>query len=389
MNSKHPPFKFALSPDAPPLTLKSDRWLLPLPASRHAFSPSHCDVNFEGGTTYGDYFTAAQQFLAQDNFSLLCHAAGQLVGKAVALADIRRVSIYLVKHGAFYHPACVVVDLLGQRLAFVLNVAVAAQGRKIITQEYHSLSQLNTELAGPFWPQAFGLGQGRDLKGRPLPMFLGQWLDGFYEFHLTGETSERRQVVVWDGDHGHHMLSSSQATMCMQQAALILTYAYNPLTTETIGSWHHAAGDFVLALAQDRITLRLITVRNYSPMMEDAHPDVAFVLEALLVHLMQISIKLRLDRLDGIGSVACHGAEVVPAICRGFFQGLQMAAPLRGLPEDFDTTVKAFMRLHGADHLMPIALAIQEAAAFTPEERDLVRRFLKRHVSVLIDALAA
>lgn len=380
----NPKFKFALSPDEPVLTPESELWSAPLPRTRHAFGPS--DKGGESGhaMTYGDYFTAVQHFFSQDNYTMLCAAACQMTGEPVTPAEIDDISVYLVKFGAFYHPAYV---LVGGHLPFVLNVAVSPEGRKMIAQEYQNLSRLNSEFETPYWPKVFGIGQGKDSKSHSIPMFLGQWLDGFYEFHLTGEDPEQRQVVAWDTVDGRRILSKDQTLACLGQAACILTHAYNPLTFEAIGNWHHAAGDFVIALGADKVALRLITVRNYAPIIENKQPDVASILDALLVFLVRISLQLRLDRLDGIGRMVCHCDDVVPAICRGFFRGLHMAAPLRGLPEDFDTTVKEYVVLHSADQLNHMALIIIEKTPFSAEERDHLRRNLDGHISTFINAL--
>lgn len=380
----NPIFKFSLSPDEAALTPESELWSAPLPDTRHAFIPSgERDVSGHA-MTYGDYFTAVQHFLSSDNFSVLRDAARQITDNPMIPAEIQDVSVFLVKFGAFYHPSYV---LVGGHLPFVLNVAVSPMGRKMIAPEYRNLSRMETDFKAPYWPKVFGMGHGEDSKGHRIPMFLGQWFDDFYEFHLTSENPERRKVVVWDTLEGHHVLSKDQASDCMEQAAFILTHAYNPLTFETIGKWHHAAGDFVIALDDDEVSLRLISVRNYAPMIENPQPDVASILDALLVFLVRISLQLRLDRLDGIGRMVCHGGDVVPAICRGFFRGLHTVAPLHGLPEDFDATVKEYVVLHGTDQLMPMALTIIEKTPFSAEEQDLLRRNLDGHISTFINAL--
>lgn len=383
-SSMRPRFKFALSPDEPVLTPECDLWSAPLPDTRHAFSPSDGYSGARHAMTYGDYFTAVQHFFSRENYALLCSAVRGMTGKSVTPAELIDISVYLVKFGALYHPSYVVV---GGHLPFVLNVAVSPEGRKMIAREYQNLSRLYAEFKAPFWPKVFGIGQGVDLKGRSVPMFLGQWFDGYYEFHLTGEDPQQRQVVVWDTVKGRKMLNKDQALACMEQAAFILTHAYNPLTFEAIGKWHHAAGDFVIAVDADEIALRMITVRNYAPMIQNKQPDVASILDALLIFLLRISLQLRLDRLDGIGRTACYSDDVVPAICRGFFRGLYMAAPLRGLPDDFDATVKEYVVLHSADQLMPMALALIEKAPFSDEEQDLLRRIIDSHISTFINAL--
>lgn len=380
-------FKFALNPAEPAITPQSELWSQPLPASRHAFTPSQEKSDSKTAVTFGDYFTAAYQFLAHDNLSPTCEALSKLTGKTVAAEDVDGISIYLVKHGAFYHPAKVIVHACDQRFSLALNMAVSSKGQKIIAQEIQSLSRLNTELKTPFWPPVLGFGQGEDLNGRLLPMFLAPWLEGYCEFHLTGENPEQRRVIVWDPDKDHFFLTPDQIDECLFQAACILTYAYNPMTFEAIGDWHHAAGDFVIAATDNKIDLRLITVRNYAPIIDNPEPDVELILDALLVFLVQISLKLRLDRLDGTGRMACHPDTVVHAICRGFFRGLRMMTPLRGLPEDFDSTIKAYIAIHDVEKLKEIAVAVSQKTAFSMKERHLLQSIMTSHAAALIDSL--
>ncbi|MGD9369239.1 MAG: hypothetical protein PVH87_26260 [Desulfobacteraceae bacterium] len=379
--------KFALSLDEQALTPHDDLWSAPLPASRHAFSRLQCEGAFEEDVTYGDYFTAARHFLEEDGYALIRDASGRMTGKAVSPIEIEKISVYLLKHGAFYHPACVVAEVDGHRLSFVLNVAVSTKGREMIAREYRSLAHLNTQRPGSFWPPVFGIGQGLDPHGRQFPMFLGQWLDGFFEFHISGAGADRRHVVLWDTDNGQRRLNHDQAIECLRQAACILAYAYNPVTFEAIRQWHHAAGDFVVAFNEEKISVRMIAARNYAPMIENEAPDVEAMLEALLIFLMEISLKLRLDRLDGVGRVVCHGDHVVPAICSGFFQGLRMAAPQHGLPEDFDVTAKHYIALHDTRQLNRVASAILKNLPAESGERDLLRRKLEHHLSALLRAV--
>jgi hypothetical protein len=347
------------------------------------------DRSRDTAVTYGDFFTAVQHYLSQDDMAPVERAAVALTGGRVSLTDIDGIAIHLVKHGAFYHPAYGILTVKGRSHSFVVNVAVSRAGRKVIDREYRNLVGLNAELDAPFWPSVFGIGRGNDLQGRRIPMFLGQWLDEFYEFHLTGEAPHRCSVTVWDTVKGHCMLDFDQVASCLEQAAVILAYAYNPVTFESIRHWHHAAGDFVIAMDGEAIELRLITVRTYAPMIDDPEPDVSSMLEALLLLLVEMSLKLRLDRLDGVGPMVCHHQDVVPAICRGFFKGLQMGAPMRGLPEDFHVAVKEYAALHDTDQLLAVAEGLIAKAAFNPEERHLIQTILGGHISGLAAALAA
>ncbi len=332
---------------------------------------------------YGDYFCAARDFLVKDQCALVRGAVAQITGQHVPPAGLRQVSVYLVKYGAFYHPGYVVVEVGRRRHPFVLNVAVSAKGRRMIAREYQVLSQLDERLDAAYWPRVFGFGEGLDSDGRPIPMFLGQWLEGFHEFHLSGEPAEQRHTVVWDTQHGHRTLTRDQVGACLRQAACILTHAYNPLTFEAIRHWHHAAGDFVVALDNEGVTVRLITAREYAPIIAIADPDIAAVLDGLLVFLLEISLKLRLDRLEGIGRIVCHDVEMVAAICEGFFQGLASAAPVHGLPGDFVGAVREFIAMHDLEQLGSIASSVLKNISVEAGERDLLAHNLNRHLSLL------
>ena len=139
----------------------------------------------------------------------------------------------------------------------------------------------------------------------------------------------------------------------------------------------------MVAIDDGNVTVRLITVRDYALIIANPQPDVAAMLEGLLVYMMELSLKLRLDRLDGIDRMACHNRNVVPAICEGFFEGLSSAAPTHGLPADFDETVKEFIALHDAEQLHAVAVSVLKTTSVKAGERDLLQRKLKRHIAIL------
>ena len=53
-----------------------------------------------------------------------------------------------------------------------------------------------------------------------------------------------------------------------RQAAFILTLYYDVETFEQIFPWHHAAGDFVVKADEGAVDVRLVTARQYAPMIE-------------------------------------------------------------------------------------------------------------------------
>jgi hypothetical protein len=382
------PFIFGLGPHEPPVTAASELWAAPLPVSRRAFGISPDDDAFDARITYGDYFSAAHDFLEQDHAAVLCRAVGRLASRRVEPDDVAQVAVFLVKHGAFYHPAWIQAKVCDRWWSMVLNVAVSPIGRTILDQEFENLARLHREMTAPYWPQVFGLGSGRTPAGGRLPMFLGEWLEGFHEFHLSAVAdNDPPRVVVWDDEQGRRNLTVFQVQELLRQAALILAYAYNPLTLEAILDWHHAAGDFVVNLDGVGLGVRLISARRYAPMAELEQPDVAAILDALLVYLVDISLRLRVDRSDGIGQAACYPPHVMSAICLGYLQGIQAGAARRGLPEDFVQMVRRFFALHDAQALMPIVDAVLIKYSPDNETWTLLRTSTRAHASALAKSL--
>jgi dihydroneopterin aldolase len=384
------PFTFGLSPLEPAITSDSDVWSTQLPLDMSVFQGAPAKSDQTPAPTYGDYFQAAQNFLLQDDMALLCRAAGKVLGRVVDFQDIEGVGIYLVKHGALYHPARIDVSVTDRCVALVLNVAVSARGRQVLSVEFEAVSRLAHELARGFWPSFYGYGSGKSADGRFWPMLLGRWLEGFYEFHLADSTVPGPMTAkVWDSDRGHWHLTPHQQDLLIGKAAEILTYAYNPLTFEAILDWHHAAGDFIVRPLADGIDVRLITVRDYAPIVITDTADVEAVLDAMVAFVVDMSLRLRLDRLQGVGRMACYPRSVISAIWTGFCKGLRAAAVERGLPNDFADDVVRFFKLQGIRRLTPIAKSIMEKYPASSETRDLLQRIYRRHLDALWAAVSA
>ncbi len=386
------PFIFGLSPKEPALSEDDALWSAYLPLTSEAIHTGALPDKNRHSVTYGDYFAAARDFLAKDDYRLLLDAAEASLstGRLISPADVSQVGVYLLKHGAFYHPALIKLSVLDKHIWLVLNVALSQEGQSVLPREYEILRRFHDFYGQPFWPQVFGCGQGHTHGQRHLPMFLGEWLTGFYEFHLTGQApSNQPEVVVWDTDNGNRLLKGRAVLEVLCSAARILTYAYNPLTFEAILDWHHAAGDFVVNPTSGQTDVRMITVRNYGPLVDNPEPDVEQVLDGLLLFLVAISLRLRLDRLDGTGATAVYPNAVVPAICQGFWRGLGMSLDLRGIPDDFISAAKQYFLLHRKEQLGPLVEAV--LAGYPPSSDDgrTLRDIADNHTAVLAGALSA
>jgi len=338
--------------------------------------------------SYKDYFQAARRFLERNQYADLMQAAAIRLERTVRPEEICAVRVSLEKHGQFYHPSR--VDLMGPgfTVAFVLNVAVSAIGKAWIETEYHTIKKLKKDFAGDYLPDVYACGEVplRD-SSYSLSLFLGEWFEGFNEFHLSydPETGQNR-MVVWDYKRGDFFLTSAQAVNLFSQAAKILTFYYNPETFEQIFSWHHAAGDFVLKLGEDRINVRLITARQYLKLFkhsEGGKKKATFALKALLIFFLQLSIRMRLDRLDGTGPVVWLGQEALIGTVKGFFEALAQKPPLQTLPVPISDGFKATLYILTEKELLGLLSDI--AATYSPVSPDVqtVKTHLAQHAADL------
>lgn len=365
--------RYFISDDPRPVLAGGRRWHLPLPMDRHG----------SGGQEVvccGDYFDAVALFLTGDACSRLRAAddfdPGELLG----------IDIHMEKHGAFYHPARVVAETRAGRRLFVVNVALSAAGRESIQREYQCLEKLRAVLQAAFVPRVYALGD-MSLNNRPARMMLGEWFDGYHEFHLSIMPDGKQGLCMWDPEH-NVFLSLDAIRQLYHRAAYILTYYYNVETGEQIFPWHHAAGDFVVRLNEGMPELRLITVRQYASMMDIDHHDPDGELFGLLIFFLNMSIRMRLDRLDGIGEIAWAEETAASGIVSGFLAALGD----KGIPAEKQgpAQLKAWTDYFAGfsdDMLLELASTIVDAYSQAAPELPLVRRRLSGHIVLLAETM--
>jgi len=379
-------FKYFLSQKKNPVQKGSRIWTALLPMSRHQ-EPNDAGVC----VSHGDYFTTVRKFLEQDRFEIITRAVSQQIHREVTSQEIEEIRIFLEKHGEFYHPARIETILHGTAIPFVLNVAISDAGKNCVQREYSLLKQLHDDFPFSFLPKVYG--QGRvSITGDEIGMFLGEWFQGYNEFHISLDPAdEKYKIVVWDHEHGNYFLTDDQAINLYRQAAVILTCYYNVKTFEQIHSWHHAAGDFVLKCQNNRIDLKLITVRQYRPLFENdsgnKNPDAELILEALLVFFLNLAIRMRLDRLDGVGEIVWSDDTSVDGILKGFFEGLALKPPIVSIPGPLIDCFRNHLLSCSQSDLFGLSQAMVYAYNPQSPEIPIIKKNLKRHVKILFDAI--
>jgi len=330
--STGPAFSFFIPGEDGRVVPGSPLWRLPLSGKSSGFLKNVQAPDAVKGSdpTIGDYFTSARFFLEND--SILARA---LQGEN---DPISRVELFLEKHGAFYHPMRVKVwQESGRSVDLVLNGAVSRQGLSLIKKEYKLLTGFDNHLSTGYTPRVFAAGiqpleignienktSGKyNLEKRKVGFFLGEWFEGFREFHISILDNEP-QIAVWASNGDIDYLTLENASIIYEQIAYILTLYYNMDTGEQVIAWHHAAGDFVVNLGAEGFPVKLITVRGYEALME-LDPETGpgeMILPSLLFFFLNLTLRMQIDRLDGTGRAVFMGEQVLNATIKGFLRGL-------------------------------------------------------------------
>ena len=386
-----PRFSFFISHSPEPVTADSLIWPAPIPLRLDTLI-KHEGQRPEGGkaVSHADYFTAAQHFLEANGFEIMIRAVSRQLGRDVKAPDLKEIRICLEKHGEFYHPSRIETVVDRKKLCFVLNVAVTKIGRRLIEREYHLLNRLNNERSLRYLPLAYGFGRTGEPNGKNFAMFLGQWFDGYHEFHISIDPVDKKtKIMLWDKSQGRSALSIGQSQALYAQASHILTAYYDLETFEQIFDWHHAAGDFVAKTQNGKLTLKLVTVRRYEALFENqqrtqtASSGPQPILQALLIFFLNLSIHMRLDRLDGIGEMVWSDDVAVEATLTGFLEALSIKPDIASLPDSPLACFIAFLASSTRDDLLDLSETM--VSRFNPQMPGLnvVRENLHEHVEIL------
>lgn len=336
--------------------------------------------------SYSQYFKGITDVISKDGYRLLVDATARQQERDISLADIEEILTYAEKHGSDYHPARIEVMVDGVCATFVMNVAVSARGKARLCNEFDVLQHLGRKYDFPFLPQAYFYGEASCSSGHngeadtSLPMFLADWFEGYHEFHLSVDSEDGSQgLVLWDTDKGHYHLRPSHSSQIYRQAARILTLYYDVETFEQIFPWHHAAGDFIVKAAEESLDVRLVTARQYGSMMDRSEGVSAH--EGLLFFLLNLSLRMRLDRLDGVGAVAWADDGCLDATLQGFLEGLRVHERKgmidTGFVEDFVKQCSSVTKGALSERFHALIDACDQAAPDMP----VIRGHLKRHIS--------
>ncbi len=372
---RHPPIKFLSSSllGKKPFNNKWAETLLPT-------SRPEAPESIKRPWTYGRYFQVIKEALFKDSFGSLLGATQKRLGFPLSLPEVQEVLIYSEKHGNLYHPAKVEVVTGQGTVCFAVNVALTEGGREAMVGEVRALTHLLGKYPYPWLPAVYFYTtvESRESEDEPLSLFLADWFEGFHEFHLSLDSADNtRKLILWDGSPSPEYLSPRQAGKLYRWISKILTLYYDPRTYEQIFPWHHGAGDFVVRTADEKVEIRLVTVRQYGALTDPATMSAE---DAMLFFFLNLSIRMRLDRLDGIGEVAWAEDDCLDKTWEGFNEALEVKEKEGVLPPGFwKYFLKKLGRISEAA-LIERFLALLDSYDSQAPDLPVIKQGLARHI---------
>jgi hypothetical protein len=373
------------------------RLLIKRPDGLHLLTPQEAQIPlpYDPNTgpsplTYGGYLKGVFHFLSQNDYAPLMDAVTRHLGRAASLEAIRGIDIISEKHGAIYNVARAAVQLAETRVSFAVNAAMGEKQQAFFEREFQVLNSLHELFKLPFLPKPYAKGETfcthEGSAGITLKMFMTEWFEGCHEFHWSQAGNGKEfGVKVWDLDDGDRFLNEDEILALYEKMAAVLTAYLNTETFEQIYPWHHGAGDFVLCGKNESIDVRMVTARDYRCITElGTSPEERWF--ALMHFFFNLTIRMRLDRLDGTGEYAWAPSHCLGGVVRGFLKSWnEKASRNSSLPPSPE--VAEFLSHFTFSQWRSFTASIVEEGKVEEEETSFIMDRLDEHITSLIAVL--
>ncbi len=352
------------------LAVDEDNWHLPLDGDP-------CK------TSYRNYFYSIRDFIFHHRFKPIIEPAEKKLDRSLTPEDLTELVIRAEKHGALYHPASIQAFFEDARIKLCLNVAVTDEGRKWLSHEASVIDLLHLKFDLPYLPR-----HHYSKEFNSMYFLVADWFEGFHEFHLSIDEQGRQRLKLWDYDRGDRYLTPEQSFRLYFLTSRLLTMYFDLESASQIYPWHHAAGDFIARISHEHEELleqetdvRLTTARGYGPQiaLDSSGPFRSLI--GLYHFFLCMTIRMRLDKLDGVGKVAWADDLCLDAATRGFFEALRTRTDpvfCRSSAEDFLGVLKTF----NPGEIRRSCDQILNSYALT-EEYPVLKNNIDRHVQKL------
>ena len=284
--------------------------------------------------TLRGYFDAIRTFVLQ--------SIARIANGKKAAPD--RLIIRSEKHGALYHVASVELFFKEESTKLALSTALSNRGKACLNQEEVLLRQLEGRCHDSYLPRVYLKGEVPAGEEVFLSVLMTDWFEDYHEWHLAADQSHN--ICIWDQKRGNRIASEKETSGIYRESSKILTLYYDMKTFRQIRPWHHAAGDFVLNSEDEQIRVRLTTVRGYEPLDFLTRAEPLDPIIGLVYFFLDLSTKMRLDRIDGTGAVIWADDFCLRPMVEGFLEAVRFMAGrgeyTQSDPEDFIRLLKSF-----------------------------------------------
>jgi hypothetical protein len=300
--------------------------------------------------TLRNYFDSIKQLLLKDDAVTLIRAIFRGFGRHVTPDTISRMEIRCEKVGTLYHVASITLHSEGDPMRLAVATAVTDEAVRCMKKEVLHLGLLTDTYQLTSLPKVYSKGDTACHTPQgdfTLSHVIQEWFEDYHEWHLSRDRGgEVQLLLIWDLKRGYRSASAMEYHEIFRQAAKILTLCYDTRTFRQVHPWHHAAGDFIVKSSGQDVDVKLTTVRGYDPILVFPEKEEWDPWKAFIIFFLNLTVKMRLDREDGVGDVMWADDPCVSATVQGFtdaLRGMEKEGRLHlGKAGDVITLLKTF-----------------------------------------------
>jgi hypothetical protein len=329
--------------------------------------------------SYGQYLGSVARLLSENSNEALRNLCRGQHEPTPELEEASRIELISEKHGVLYSVSRLRIHFADKVRSFAVNCAFSPEQQAFLQVEVKLLSDLHATHGLPYLPVPFICASGQGMM-----LFITDWFENHHEFHLSVDSTDGPAVSLWKQDGKPHFIPAAQVPELYAQASKILTLYLDSRSFSQIYPWHHAAGDFVMDDSQSPLSLRLITVRGYRPLLA-RRSDRRDKMLGSLHFFVNLCVRMRIDRLDGTGDLAWAGPQCLPGVIGGFVEAWETKAEGSDLPKA-NEIFSLFLAL-SPDERLAFAKIAAEDGRVEEDEGDFVIARLTGHVMELSEAL--
>ena len=348
-------------------------------------------LQYHSFMTLADFFHIVTNFVLGSAGPALASALSRSWGRDVTLRDIDNIIIRYEKYGTLYQIVSAEIFSGSLKDMFTISAALAPTAQENIKMEYNLLSYINTKTGLSYLPRVFSINSQdieKDGVVDTVVLSLAEWFEGYHEWHFSKDEEGKDAIVLWDMGKGNRPASDLEAYAIIREASRILTLYYDVDTSERIIPWHHGAGDFIVKTDSGNVDVRLVTARGYEAFTSSDACDATNPLWGLLNFFIELTTKMRLDKLEGMGDSTWAGSAFVTAAIEGFVQAMKTKEEQGQCGAftfaDFITSAKALSQ----DEIeQSINSQLSEYQARDTSDYEVIKAHLKEHARDLASTL--